>query len=398
MRRISKNSDIALDVSTLRGTSGKFTATFYTTEPENYLIKRTSAQVVTDEDSGRRTLPLNWTELSTLPEGVLNYTVNAMSDDSDFDDGVYNATYQGSTIYYIVNDSDDHEAAIQEQIDELDIRVTENEQADAQRDTRLAELEAALTAETQARTDEDQNLNARVDELGNTTSTLSSELAGLRTDMGGESEARQNADTALGGRIDTLQSHVDSEFIDLNETDSHLLGRIETLETQSTALGGRIDSEAATRQQTDAQLSEAIQQARTDVTAAFAEVYENLSPVAQRSIQNETRSIQNENRINSVETKNTAQDTAISGLDTRVTALEQAVPPAYDDTEIRQVTSEALTDLRSIIYANERVTSEALTELRALLAGIDARLTAAETDITTLDTTMSQAVTQLAER
>lgn len=363
MRRISKNSDIALDVSTLRGTSGKFTATFYTTEPENYLIKRTSAQVVTDEDSGRRTLPLNWTELSTLPEGVLNYTVNAMSDDSDFDDGVYNATYQGSTIYYIVNDSDDHEAAIQEQIDELDIRVTENEQADAQRDTRLAELEAALTAETQARADDDQNLNARVDELGNTTSTglstLSSDIAQLRSDLSGESETRENADTALGGRI---------------------------------------DSEAATRQQTDAQLSEAIQQARTDVTAAFAEVYENLSPVAQRSIQNETRSIKNENRINSVETKNTAQDTAISGLDTRVTALEQAVPPAYDDTEIRQVTSEALTDLRSIIYDNERVTSEALTEIRALLASIDARLTAAETDITTLDTTMSQAVIQLAER
>lgn len=108
MKRISKNSDLKLKVSDIRGIGDKFIIRFYTTAKQIYLQK-------TDADIKNGYLKLNWTELYIIGRGVLNYVFNNLEDDEDYDDAVFNYTQSRTTDYYImsdviVTDEDDSEA------------------------------------------------------------------------------------------------------------------------------------------------------------------------------------------------------------------------------------------------------------------------------------------------
>lgn len=108
MKRISKNSDLKLKVSDIRGIGDKFIIRFYTTAKQIYLQK-------TDADIKNGYLKLNWTELYIIGRGVMNYVFNNLEDDEDYDDAVFNYTQSRTTDYYImsdviVTDEDDSEA------------------------------------------------------------------------------------------------------------------------------------------------------------------------------------------------------------------------------------------------------------------------------------------------
>lgn len=164
----------------------------------------------------------------------------------------------------------------------------------------------------------------------------------------------------------------------------------------------------------DPEIEERLSAVEYDVDLVGAEVEENGRVTSEALTDLRNITYKNEKVTSEALTELRA---LLAGVDDRLTETEQGIgdrlTSVENDVDLMgaeveengQVTSEALTELRKMTLDNEEVTSEALTELRALLAGIverltalDARVTTNETDINTLDTTMSQAVTQLAER
>lgn len=132
MKRISKNSDLKLKVSDIRGIGDKFIIRFYTTAKQIYLEK-------TDADIKNGYLKLNWTELYIIGRGVLNYVFNNLEDDEDYDDAVFNYTQSRTTDYYImsdviVTDEDDSEpianlmSQIMERLKQLEDILQEDEE------------------------------------------------------------------------------------------------------------------------------------------------------------------------------------------------------------------------------------------------------------------------------
>lgn len=112
MLRIYNNSDIKFHVTDIDGISDRFIIKFYTTN-KDFNICKTENDIVleTTEDefgniSEKKVLKLNWNELSTIGDGVLNYVLNVYRDDADFDDSVYNKTYSRTTKYYIASNLD----------------------------------------------------------------------------------------------------------------------------------------------------------------------------------------------------------------------------------------------------------------------------------------------------
>ena len=128
IQRIAKNADIKFCVSDDAKIQDKFIIRFYTVDKSKAII-RTADDVIVE--NGKRYIKLNWSTLKYLENGILNYEVNNLDSDADYDDGVYNSTFTRTTYYYIYTDSNVIDAVeeIEQKVDQIIIDLT-NEKND----------------------------------------------------------------------------------------------------------------------------------------------------------------------------------------------------------------------------------------------------------------------------
>lgn len=194
MKRIYNNSDIQINLKTISGITDKFIIKFFTTNKE-FFIRKTNENVYTVDDE--KYIKLNWSELKTIGDGVLNYVLNNIKDDTDYDDGEYNNTISRTTNYYICSNfkvDPETDKSISEIIAELtekvDAEETARQNADTTLQTDLEEDEFAISAALN-----DLNSNKAEKEEINTLQS------NLTTEIENETTARQNADAQLQSNI-----------------------------------------------------------------------------------------------------------------------------------------------------------------------------------------------------
>lgn len=114
MKRIY--ADLKINISDIKNIGEKFIIKFYTTSKSLFIEK-------TDMDIVDGVIKLNWSELATIGRGVLQYELNNITEDADYDDGIYDSTYTGTTEYYIMSDisidEDDEDTPITEVIADI---------------------------------------------------------------------------------------------------------------------------------------------------------------------------------------------------------------------------------------------------------------------------------------
>lgn len=138
IQRIAKNTDIKFCVSDDAKIQDKFIIRFYTVDKTKAII-RTADNVIIE--NGKRYIKLNWSTLKYLENGILNYEVNNLDSDADYDDGVYNSTFTRTTYYYIYTDSNviDTVEEIEQKVDQiiLDIANEKNDREDGDSELNL---------------------------------------------------------------------------------------------------------------------------------------------------------------------------------------------------------------------------------------------------------------------
>ena len=190
MKRIYNNSDIQINLKTISGITDKFIIKFFTTNKE-FFIRKTNENVYIVDDE--KYIKLNWSELQTIGDGVLNYVLNNIKDDTDYDDSEYNNTISKTTNYYICSNfkvDPETDKSISEIIAELtekvDAEITRSANKDSEHDNAISNLNDDLEIEADARGAADLALQANIDN---------------------EATARQDADTQLQNSL------VENEFV-----------------------------------------------------------------------------------------------------------------------------------------------------------------------------------------
>lgn len=224
MKRIYNNSDIQINLKSINGISDKFVIKFFTTNKE-FFIRKTNANVYTVDNE--KYIKLNWSELQTIGDGVLNYVYNNIKDDSDYDDGEYNNTISKTTNYYICSnfkvDSETDKSIseiITELSDEFDREKTRSTNKDTEHDTAISELNDELEIEADARGAADLVLQANIDS---------------------EATARQNADTQLQTN---LTKEIEDESARARAKEIGLSGQIYDIEQNLSTFEKKTDHDA----------------------------------------------------------------------------------------------------------------------------------------------------------
>lgn len=184
IQRIAKNADIKFCVSDDAKIQDKFIIRFYTVDKSKAII-RTADDVIVE--NGKRYIKLNWTTLKYLETGILNYEVNNLDSDGDYDDGVYNSTFTRTTYYYLYTDSN----VIEDGDSELTLKI--NDLSD-----RLNEEIARAKASEKANSDKIDN------EANNRESADNAITASLNT----ETSERKKADTTLTATATNLDTRL----------------------------------------------------------------------------------------------------------------------------------------------------------------------------------------------
>lgn len=240
MKRIYNNSDIQINLKTINGITDKFIIKFFTTNKE-FFIRKTNENVYTVDDE--KYIKLNWSELQTIGDGVLNYVLNNIKDDTDYDDGEYNNTISKTTNYYICS----------------------NFKVDPETDKSISEIIAELTEKVDAEITRSTNKDGEHDNA----------ISNLNNDLEFEADARGAADLALQANITTLQTDLDDkEFVistALNDLNSNKAEKeeINTLQSLINQLQTKIDAEETARQNADTTLQTDLEEDELVISSAL---------------------------------------------------------------------------------------------------------------------------------
>ena len=168
IQRIAKNADIKFCVSDDAKIQDKFIIRFYTVDKSKAII-RTADNVIVE--NGKRYIKLNWSTLKYLDNGILNYEVNNLDSDADYNDGVYNSTFTRTTYYYIYTDSNVIDAAeeIEQRVDQIIIDITKEKNDRESADNAIT---ASLNTETCERNEADSTLTDTTTKLDTRVKTL----------------------------------------------------------------------------------------------------------------------------------------------------------------------------------------------------------------------------------
>ena len=160
MKRLN-NSDanIILDSKTIN--VANFTARFYTVNAEEFFIEKTQNDVVFDDE--KATIKLDWRELVTLGEGVLQYQIINNIEDADRADKTYHKNIERTTDYYINSDiiyDDSKSKSYAEMIEQIGADL---QTEIARSTTEDVNVNNKLNNEITRSTTEDTNLNRKID-------------------------------------------------------------------------------------------------------------------------------------------------------------------------------------------------------------------------------------------
>ena len=113
---------------------------------------------------------MNWSTLKYLDNGILNYEVNNLDSDTDYNDGVSNSTFTRTTYYYIYTDSNviDTVEEIEQRVDQIILDLSD----------RLNEEIARAKASEKANSD---NIDNETSERKKADTTLTATTTNLDT-------------------------------------------------------------------------------------------------------------------------------------------------------------------------------------------------------------------------
>ena len=283
MKRVD-NSDVNIKLDSRIVYLSNFNAKFYTVNAENFFIRKTQDNVISAETEDNNTeyyIKLDWNELVTLGEGVLQYKIVNNIPDSDRADLYFNKNLERTTEYYInsnVTVDPESEESYAEIIAELGVKI----------DTEIARSTSADTVHDEAIQDEVITRQQNV-------SDLTDLITALRQDLTDESEVRNSADTSIWYAIDAeivratiaessitnslnnevlratsaetqISSNLSNEINRATTAENALSGAINTNKSDIATLANQISNEVTNRENADNQLSSKID-TKLDATA-----------------------------------------------------------------------------------------------------------------------------------
>lgn len=224
IQRITKNTDIKFCVSDDAKIQDKFIIKFYTID-RSKAITRTADNVILD--NGKRYIKLNWSTLKLLENGMLNYEVNNLDSDADYNDGVYNSTFTCTTYYYIYTDSNGIDA-----VEQIEQKVEQIEQ-------KVDKVAIELDTEEKIRSHQDILLQIKDKDI---ISNLDSEIDRAKTaeaenteKIGNEVTNRKSADQYIRNLLKTETSERKAADSTLTDTITNLDTRLKILENKETS-------------------------------------------------------------------------------------------------------------------------------------------------------------------
>ena len=250
IQKIVKNSDIKFCVDEDPKIQDKFIIKFYTID-KSKAITRTADDVITVND--KRYIKLNWSTIKLLDNGILNYEVNNLDSDADYDDGVYNSTFTRTTYYYLCTDSD----GLVDAIEEIELRV----------DQITTDITAANTARENGDAQLAEKLKNTSDSITATVNGLGNRIDGLNnTVLSYDSRIHDNEDniTVIQNRMSTVETKSTNNENSINtmSTDyAALVSRLEKLEANGTnkpdSLDDRVSALENSKKSLDGRIAEA---------------------------------------------------------------------------------------------------------------------------------------------
>lgn len=330
MKRIY--ADLKINISDIKNLGNRFVIKFYTTA-KSIFIEKTDMDIVDD------VIKLNWSELATIGRGVLQYELNNITEDADYDDGIYDSTYTGTTEYYIMSDisidEDDEDTPITEVIAVIknDINSLESDKQDK------------LTAGENITIDNNV-ISATIDlsnyynksEIDNMEQVVASSINDLNSRINAKPDA---SDVYTKSEIEQMKQVVDASLNDLN-----------------TRLGTKANtSDVYTKSEVDQAIDEAIAGGVADLTNYYTKSESDAKYATQTVINEEIAA-----RITAIREVNTtleskADKSEIPTVPTNVSAFtndagyltqHQSLSNYYTKTEIDNMVGDIETLLSNI--------------------------------------------------
>lgn len=252
MKRIY--ADLKINVSDIKNIGEKFIIKFYTTS-KSVAIKKTDLDIVDG------VIKLNWSELATIGRGVLQYELNNITEDADYDDGIYDSTYTGTTEYYIMSDisidEDDEDTPITEVIADMknDINSLDTAKQDKLTAGENITIENNVISATFEGEDIDLSNYYNKSEIDNMEQVVAASLNDLNTRLGTKantsdvytkSEVDQAIDEAIAGGVADLtnyytKSESDAKYATQTVVNDEIAARITAIREVNTTLESKAD-------------------------------------------------------------------------------------------------------------------------------------------------------------
>lgn len=230
IQRIAKNTDIKFCVSDDAKIQDKFIIRFYTVDKTKAII-RTADNVIVE--NGKRYIKLNWTALKYLDNGILNYEVNNLDSDVDYNDGVYNSTFTRTTYYYIYTDSNVIDAVeeIEQKVDQIIIDLTkeknDRENGDSELTLKINDLIDRINE------DGDSELALIINRLNEEIARAKASEKTNSDNIDNEANNRESADNAITALLNIETSERKKAYSTLTATTTNLDTRVKTLENKT---------------------------------------------------------------------------------------------------------------------------------------------------------------------
>lgn len=242
-------ADLKINVSDIKNIGEKFIIKFYTTS-KSVAIKKTDMDIVDG------VIKLNWSELATIGRGVLQYELNNITEDADYDDGIYDSTYTGTTEYYIMSDisidEDEENTTITEVI--ADMKNDINSLDTAKQDKLTAGENITIENNVISATIDLSNYYNK-SEIDNMEQVVAASLNDLNTRLGTKantsdvytkSEVDQAIDEAIAGGVADLtnyytKSESDAKYATQTVVNEEITARITAIREVNTTVESKAD-------------------------------------------------------------------------------------------------------------------------------------------------------------
>lgn len=246
--------DLKFNVSDIKNIGEKFIIKLYTTA-KSVAIEKTDMDIVDG------VIKLNWSELATIGRGVLQYELNNITEDADYDDGIYDSTYTGTTEYYIMSDisidEDDEDTPITEVIADMknDINSLDTAKQDKLTAGENITIENNVISATFDGEDIDLSNYYNKSEIDNMEQVVAASLNDLNTRLGTKantsdvytkSEVDQAIDEAIAGGVADLtnyytKSESDAKYATQTVVNEEIATRITAIREVNTTLESKAD-------------------------------------------------------------------------------------------------------------------------------------------------------------